>query len=57
MTPFELLEPGSLAEAIKLLDPEDFGYPPDCRRHRADADDEGGGVPAAVPRQPAQAPS
>jgi carbon-monoxide dehydrogenase medium subunit len=28
MTPFELLEPGSLAEAIKLLDPEDSDIRP-----------------------------
>ena len=55
MTPFELLEPGSLREAIALLDPDDSDGAADRRRHRADADDEGRRVPADAARQPAQA--
>ena len=55
MTPFELLEPASLREAIALLDPDDFVGAADRRRHRADADDEGRRVPADAARQPAQA--
>ena len=47
MTPFELLEPGSLKEAIALIDPDDPDGAADRRRHRTDADDEGRRVSAA----------
>jgi len=66
MTPFELVEPASLGEAIALLDPEDAGVRPiaggtalrgaaDRRRHGADADDEGRRIPPDAARQLAQA--
>ena len=54
MIPFDLAEPTSLAAAIKLLEPGRPDDPPDRRRHRADADDEGRRVQSGKAHQPAQ---